>query len=380
MKFAQPPPFAPNCDFSMNVTDCRDEKIHFYIYIIGAAIHCILIFVGFYIIARYRQSVGDGGGGMMSASHTCCGRFVGQPLRTMTQYLTLFLIVRLTYNTMCTFDTIKSLSIRSLIMPWSYVPGFWGITVFAAGIIETVQMTLARLPHIHSRRITRRLVALTPPRILTQCIIIIISCVASVAPSLFSYVGGLHGSAGDWEGYFIYIRWGWCIWGIVFSVLCILYIYYVAVLTAILRKLMPQTTMRPVPKTPPPTERLSKEIGSFHVTSSGTANDPTSSMIMEAEVNERSQGITRLRRTLFHLLYCYIAAAITSFLWGIGAASFVHMPVVTRSFWVFDHIILWPLAAGGTFWYRWQMERAREVREKRQATSSANATVWPTSP
>ncbi|KAI8054045.1 hypothetical protein BDF22DRAFT_682718 [Syncephalis plumigaleata] len=378
MKFTLvPPPFAPHCDFTMNVTDCEDEFIHFVIFIISTIIHGALILMGIYIFTRYRDGNG-GGGGMMSASNTCCGRFIGQPMKTMSVLLVVFLTARVVYNTLCQFDVIESFPIRALLMPWSYVFGFWGILAFASGIIETVQMTINRMPHIHSCRTTRRLLALTPPRILAQCASVILGLAGFVAPGLYSYVGGLHAIKGDWEGYFAYIRLGWCIWGIICFILGALYCYYAIVLTVILRKLLPSTVFKNHLRNSPEmaNNRPSKDSTPMHITSI----EATESAIIEAELSERSQGITRLRRTLLHLLYCYLVAAVTSFLWGIGLKDFVFMPMITRSFWVLDQIVIWPVAVGGVLWYRWQMERARERREQRRAASSNSATVWPTSP
>jgi hypothetical protein len=87
---------------------------------------------------------------MMSASNTCCGQFIGQPMKTMSILLVTFLTTRIIYSILYQFDVIKSFPTRALIMPWPHVFDFWRIFAFASGIIGTVQMTIHRLPHIHS--------------------------------------------------------------------------------------------------------------------------------------------------------------------------------------------------------------------------------------
>ncbi|KAI8054044.1 hypothetical protein BDF22DRAFT_682713 [Syncephalis plumigaleata] len=415
MKFEPSPPYAPFCDYNINITDCHDEKVYFFIYSIGAAIHFLILFWGVYIVIRYGK-LGDNDMPFIGSLGDRMRHFVSQPLRPASIFSALFIMCRLVHNTLCAFDLIPSLEGRTISNTLSMLPGFWATLFFAVGIVETVQLTVGRLPNnelsssssssSHSNELATRHHS---TRVVALAALAVLGIVGTIVPTVFSVLAGLRGKIHDWIGYHFYLQISWCTLGSVFVALGVLYIYYAVILSRLLRRLTPkllQSSQEPQPLydnfSASSTTRVDngsqldvKPINvlgkSAHIVSTNKPKDKSGPKFatlykfafrdkssinsnasfalreaQEAETKERAGAIHRLQSALRHLIVYYCAGAIGSYLWGLGAHWLIVTPIVNKLSAVVFLVIIWPLAAGSVFWHRWQMERARIRREKRR--------------
>ncbi|RKP23375.1 hypothetical protein SYNPS1DRAFT_24571, partial [Syncephalis pseudoplumigaleata] len=244
MKFPVPPPYAPYCDYNINISHCNDATTYFIIYAAGTLVHLCVFFWGVYIITRY-AAMADSETSFAGSIGERMRHFISQPLRPASIFSVLFLGCRIIHNTLCAYDFIPSLEARTLTSMMSMLPGFWATLLFAAGIVETVQLTIGRLPPgddddddpSHHRNIASHH---RSTRVLALAALVVLGVVGTILPTALSLVAGMKGKARDWTGYLRYLRIAWCTLGTVFVALGILYGYYAVVLSRLLRQLAPK--------------------------------------------------------------------------------------------------------------------------------------------
>ncbi|KAI9598540.1 hypothetical protein BDF19DRAFT_432811 [Syncephalis fuscata] len=412
MKFDHPPPYAPYCDYKINITDCRDGQSYLQIYLVGIFIHLLVFFWGAYIVIRY-ANLGDNETRFEGSLGDRFRQFVSQPLKPASIFSTIFVGCRVIHNTLCAFDLIPSLKMRTLSSLLSMIPGFWATLFFAAGIVETVQLTIGRLPDSNDVPNKEMFMRHAPTRVLALSSLAVLGIFGTTVPVVLSFLAGLKGEAGDWHGYFDYLKLSWCTLGMVFVALGILYAYYAVVLSKLLRQLAPkllQSNQDCQKKdwgfSPSATTKIGNDnfdhtnnikvpegahtkitqvhsiviqndkpcakfaaLYEFAFKEKKTVQSEVSlaeSEALLAETKERSEAINRLQKALRHLIFHYCAGAIGSFLWGLGAKWLIVTPVVNKLSAIVFLAVIWPLAAGGVLWHRWQMERARIRRERRR--------------
>ncbi|KAI8050499.1 hypothetical protein BDF22DRAFT_745371 [Syncephalis plumigaleata] len=280
MKFDTPPPYYPACDITMNFTNCEREQMHLTIYGVGAGTHLIVIFIACYILLRRRKTSTDGNSSLPGAGPNMVGgnRMIGQPMKSLCVCMVGFLATRLLHNTLCAFDVLPSAAIRTCTTVISCWLGYWGILLFTAGIIETVQQTTGRLPGQHAPRLHERLLVRIPSRRLTLSLLAAAGVIGTLAPAILGFMGGLRADHGDWDGHFMYVKAAWGFWGSIFVVLGAFYTYYAIVLTMTLRQLMPREQPFSSKNVPP------SNNGHRRMYSIQTAYHPTDAQ-METDVN-----------------------------------------------------------------------------------------------
>ncbi|KAI9596809.1 hypothetical protein BDF19DRAFT_436882 [Syncephalis fuscata] len=431
MKFNKPPPYYPNCDITLNFTDCQYQTMHLSLYGVGAFVHVVVIAIACYILFRPRTVNGSQ---LPSMGPTVVGgnRLIGQPMKALCVCMACFLATRLLHNTLCAFDLMPSLAVRTAGVAMSCWVGYWGMLLFTAGIIETVQQTTGRLPGQRPSRLHARLLVRIPSRRLTLSLLAATCIIGSIVPAVLGFMGGLRGEQGDWEGHFNYVRLAWGIWGSIFVILGTFYAYYAVVLTMTLRQLMPQNQPFNSRNMPGSGHRRGYNIhtaynpnqngesdmnmvisqkksnGDLYETTIGlteinedeeytkaedkkagakfgalyayamksiskaetkSTQSVAASVDVNEEIDERSASITRLRGVLYYLIFFYFNCAVMSYIWGFGGEWLNAHPGLGTVIEVCFLVVLWPSLAMVFFWRFWQMERARERSEERRTAS-----------
>ncbi|KAI8054037.1 hypothetical protein BDF22DRAFT_682684 [Syncephalis plumigaleata] len=257
MKFNAPPPYGDACDFMVNMADCKESETYLIIYGVGAVIHLLCVFIGVNVIIRFRQKQNINMNQSHASTYLEAGqytsksrnqrtapakrllrsrRIIPRPIRVTTALALLFIITRLVHASICAFDISVSFSNRTVMLILSILPGLWALLIFAAGVVETVELTIDSMPARLACCVNDLRWSL-PSRHFIILFLTVLGLGMTVASPLLAWYAGVHGSVGEWQSYFTFIRLSWCIWSSVFIVLGIMYSYYAGALTMMIRQL-----------------------------------------------------------------------------------------------------------------------------------------------
>ncbi|KAI8054318.1 hypothetical protein BDF22DRAFT_678478 [Syncephalis plumigaleata] len=169
-----------------------------------------------------------------SGDNADTSRMIRKPMKTTCIMWVLFLVARLVHNTLCMLDLIPLLSVRLLLMSLSICFGWYTIFVFAAGVIETVHLTIGRTftqqkSHLHWMLQLR----IPSSRGIIWFIIVLVS-IATLGHLTLIFMAGGYGQAGDWSRYSRYSRYAWSIWAVCYMIVGAIYTYYALILTQLL--------------------------------------------------------------------------------------------------------------------------------------------------
>ncbi|KAI8055774.1 hypothetical protein BDF22DRAFT_741061 [Syncephalis plumigaleata] len=386
MKFSTSPPYAPYCDFSVNLRHCINERQHDIIYLAGVFTHTLAIIIGCYTLFRFRNSV-------LLSNHTSTfisgrPRLVARPMLLLNILSTCCIVTRLLYNTLCAFDLIPRLAVRAPLFFVSVACGYLSALLFAVGIIEMVHLTTKQLPNYYTVRTFCSLeLRILPGRLVAVFLATFVVCPIFATITL-SIIAGMHGDVGDWDEYVLYRKSGWCIWGL--SVLCIgmLYGYYAFILSGILRNIILNTSgchgvsANSLPSPLYEQQEEEKDTKSsklmFYlklIYSSKSIRKtivPSHSLSVESTQwhnSSRTDGVRSLFRTLLFLMACFTLFAIVSFAWGISHEVIITTPVLGDIFECVIMVFLWPALSIIVVIHRWRTEMLRENLQEQEKQS-----------
>ncbi|RKP27411.1 hypothetical protein SYNPS1DRAFT_26938 [Syncephalis pseudoplumigaleata] len=271
MQFTSPPPFAPHCDYSVNFHDCQDERFHLIIFIVSVAFHLVAIAVGCYTTfwlnaASYPAADSLGASSRNNLHHqlhnqqqqqqqqqqpsgkphgACLAesgekfRLIRQPMKVSSIMWVAFLVARLVHNTVCMLELVPLLSVRLLLMSLSVCFGCCCIFIFAAGVIETVHLTMGQAFFQQKSYLHQVLQLRMPsPRAIIWSLVVLV-LTTTLAHLVLIFMAGSYGQAGDWRRYRRYSHYAWAIWSVSYVAMGVLYTYYALILTIILKQLLP---------------------------------------------------------------------------------------------------------------------------------------------
>ncbi|KAI9599093.1 hypothetical protein BDF19DRAFT_430055 [Syncephalis fuscata] len=397
MRFDTAPPFAPYCDYSVNFRDCEGEQTHFIIFIVGAVLHVMFIIIGCYTAFYARLSLGvmgtqdssresrcngDGGGNSDASMGDDRSRMIRQPMKLSNIMWVVFLIVRLVHITLCMLEIVPLLSVRMTFMSLSLAFGYYAIFIFAAGVIETVHLTVGRTLYQQKSYFYQPIRL----RVFSSRIVIWFLATLVAATTLghlaFMYVAGKRGQEGDWDSYTHHVQYGWAVWSVSYVIVGVLYAYYAIILTMTLQQLIPQkldyktkaahyeqSSHSHQPSSLSKLTAITNKVRAFfrgnktnkmssthskkhgggftnddsdwypdamymhnNISNQISLKEPNTVEVTVAqiELNERIKSIKRLRSILYYLLFVYIAGIISVFLWGFGIKALLTMPIFNR--------------------------------------------------
>ncbi|KAI9590959.1 hypothetical protein BDF19DRAFT_426871 [Syncephalis fuscata] len=312
MHFDIPPPFAPGCDWAVNLTDCENELWHHGLGYAAIAIHLAVTMLGGFVLWRRRY--------FWRRSHqhdtptNVSHRYIARPVDGMVACFSAFLMTRTIYILICLLDVAPKLAIREPLSSLSFVCGYFGTLLFTAGVIETVSPVLANLQETRWQ---------APPY---QMVLGGLGVLATTVPPITSataWLAGQYGDRGEWSRYIFWNQITWFIWSFVMLLIAVVSACYFGALASLLRQqeyLFQQSTSAQAitanHTTPIPTAAMIKSTGCY-------INKPRSSSMSSCTINyhsnamvARARTIRQLKRTLLLELILVATTAVSA---SIGA-------------------------------------------------------------
>ncbi|KAI9598541.1 hypothetical protein BDF19DRAFT_432813 [Syncephalis fuscata] len=346
MKSDPASPYAPYCDFTINMTDCEGAAVYFIFYAVGAGIHALFVTFGIfslvycYIKRRANNTLNEQTTTHQNQKH----KFIQSPLDVSTVFAILFLLARLPI-------------IR-------YVLSI--ILVFSFGVIEIVYRTLEWTPNRHTKRMSKIPIQV-PRRKLVIGFFSTIGVIMTLILPIFGYMAGVRGEDSNWHDYLNYTQIAWCTWGKLESSLG----------ASNNSKTAPIQEQKPAAAvgiasshvdcnsyaTSTAAKMVEKQRYIFNVRSvmmavqssnrllsnpftSAKRNIKTVMSIADEETKERITAIIQLRRTAQHIIFSFFISTFTALSWGNAMPWIIMNPVASKMFALAVLTILWPIVGG----------------------------------
>jgi hypothetical protein len=235
MRFLDGAPFGRQCYWILSVYDCEHELIHQVIMYISLFAHLIPIALGSYLIwFRWKHLWPT----LMAESAR--GRIIRLPVDALLLSFVFVCITRWLHTFLLVLNVIPTFAGRELFNDFSYWGGLWAVTVFLAGIIESIPPAFVRgTGRSNSLAATGKLgdglTVWVPPRWLFALIFVILMLWGACLTAPFTYMAGHGADIGDWELFEWGIHLGYLMWSINLLILVFIAGYYCISLLIIIR-------------------------------------------------------------------------------------------------------------------------------------------------
>ncbi|RKP04996.1 hypothetical protein THASP1DRAFT_33182 [Thamnocephalis sphaerospora] len=235
MRFPDGAPFGRQCYWMLSVHDCENEEVHQWIMYVSVGAHLVPITFGAYLLWFRWHYLWP-----TLLADTSARRLVRLPVDWMVACFLMACITRWLHTLLVITDSLPTFAARELFNDFSYWAGLWAVTVFLAGIIETIPPVFVRGVGKPPGLVTvgfygESLTVWVPPRWLFIGCFTILMLWGACLTAPFTYLGGHGADIGDWELFDWGLQMGYSMWTINLLILAGIAGYYCISLLIIIR-------------------------------------------------------------------------------------------------------------------------------------------------